>query len=348
MFPSYEKKPNKTSWFSSLRRQPKAKKNNHADKKPDPSGNHGRSCGNLTTTNCSTTASPNHINQYETNKNRLNEQHHGVQTSSSNAKDGKQLTNGSANNFQTGRYDTILCKKCMAEWRSNALIDVQLCDLVRKRECSYNIKTYNTIVDDVNVKTKLTTINSGGSTPSSPTKSINGTDGSGSGKWHKQVQQVTTKTTFTEKATFLAKQSHRVGLVFNDNGELLSNVDALRTLKQFAEKTGTVISVNNNVKKSTITWGSSDNLIDPTKELPLTSNKLLECDDIEFIDSSSTSPSDVSSGGDLISDRSTDRLITKVCSSCKTKFKSKSDWNLSNKEVNDQKKKHRNKDSYEF
>jgi len=113
-----------------------------------------------------------------------------------------------------------------------------------------------------------------------------------------------TTTTKVIQTTVITKQSHRVGLIFNDNGELISNLESFRnfhTNNQFNQLINVCNNNNNNSVKSSI--------LD---------------DDFQFIDDASQSGSE----GQI------NRLYSKnKCSTCHNQTKSKSDWNISIKKV---------------
>lgn len=128
-------------------------------------------------------------------------------------------------------------------------------------------------------------------------KSRNGSTG--------EYKVTTTTTTKVIQTTVITKQSHRVGLVFNDSGELISNLDSLRNLNTNNKFNQLVSACNNN----------NNNSVKPS---------ILD-DDFAFID-------DVQSG----SEGQINRIHSKKkCSTCHNQAKSKSEWNLSVKKVND-------------
>lgn len=119
--------------------------------------------------------------------------------------------------------------------------------------------------------------------------------------------KVTTTTTTTKviQTTVITKQSHRVGLVFNDSGELISNLDSLRNLNTNNKFSQLVSACNNNNNNS-----AKPSILD---------------NDFDFIDDASHSGSE----GQI------NRLQAKnKCSTCHNQIKSKSDWNLSVNKVN--------------
>lgn len=122
-----------------------------------------------------------------------------------------------------------------------------------------------------------------------------------------EYKVTTTTTTKVIETTVITKQSHRVGLVFNDSGELISNLESFRNLSsnnKFNHQLVNNVCNNNN-----------NNSVKPS---------ILD-DDFEFIDDASQSGSE----GQI------NRLYSKnKCSTCHNQNKSKSDWNLSMKKVN--------------
>lgn len=124
-----------------------------------------------------------------------------------------------------------------------------------------------------------------------------------------ECNKVTTTTTTTKviETTVITKQSHRVGLVFNDSGELISNLESLRNFSG-NNKFNQLVNVCNNNNNISV----KSSILD---------------DDFEFIDDASQSGSE----GQI------NRLYSKnKCSTCHNQNKSKSDWNISVKKVNRQ------------
>ncbi|KAG4068458.1 hypothetical protein HA402_004798 [Bradysia odoriphaga] len=110
----------------------------------------------------------------------------------------------------------------------------------------------------------------------------------------------TTTTTKVIQTTVITKQSHRVGLVFNESGELISNLDSLRNLNSNTNFNQLVSACHNNNNNS-----AKSSILD---------------DDFDFID-------DVCQSG---SESQINRMHSKTkCSTCHNQIKSKSDWNLS-------------------
>lgn len=121
-----------------------------------------------------------------------------------------------------------------------------------------------------------------------------------------EYKVTTTTTTKVIQTTVITKQSHRVGLVFNDNGELISNLDSLRNLNANNKFNQLVSVCNNNNNNNSV----KSSILD---------------DDFEYIDDASQSGSE----GQI------NRLHSKYkCSTCQNRMKSKSDWNLSVNKVN--------------
>lgn len=130
-------------------------------------------------------------------------------------------------------------------------------------------------------------------------------DSEKSRKGSSSENKVTTTTTTTKviETTVITKQSHRVGLVFNDSGELISNLDTFRNFSS-NNKFNQLVSVCNNNNNNSVKTSILDN-------------------DFDFIDDASQSGSE----GQI------NRLYSKnKCSTChNNQNKSKSDWNLSMK-----------------
>ena len=157
--------------------------------------------------------------------------------------------------------------------------------------------------------------------------------------------QITTKTKITQ-TTVITKQSHRVGLIFNDNGELISNLS--ETYKNLANNlsnqlksdlTGArpfdvcshlrsdSIGSNNNNNSRHFSDSNAASVTDLNISVPFKSNSLE--DDIEYIDSSS-SLSDIGSCSNSRLDLYYNTLPKpKICATCKTQSKSQSEWNIS-------------------
>lgn len=148
----------------------------------------------------------------------------------------------------------------------------------------------------------------------------------------------TTTTTKVVQTTVITKQSHRVGLVFNEEGELISK---LETFKNFANNlnnqlvgvnNGGLISssgrlTNNNNSHSSSVNSNISSSSGGGRSASLTSSGLLPLDDdIEYIDGGG--------GGGGISDIKHREIISnnkpKPCAMCRNKFKTKtkSDWNI--------------------
>lgn len=144
---------------------------------------------------------------------------------------------------------------------------------------------------------------------------------------------MTTTTTKVVQTTVITKQSHRVGLVFNDDGELISK---LETFKNFANNINNQLvgvnngglisssgrltnnnnshssSVNSNISGSSSSGGGGSGSITSSGLLPLD-------DDIEYID-----------GSDMKNREIISNNKPKPCAMCRNKFKTKtkSDWNI--------------------
>lgn len=173
-----------------------------------------------------------------------------------------------------------------------------------------------------------------------------------------QQLQITTTTKITQ-TTVITKQSHRVGMIFNDDGELISNLETYRNLANNLNNQliidgggggggssdgGSIAghmpyhhncggssdsgSHNNNTINSDYNCHDSFNGFIPNR--PFKSNSLE--DDFEFIDSSSSLSDIGGSRNDLYFNYNT---LPKSCSTCKSSksTKSMSDWNLSSKKV---------------
>lgn len=137
--------------------------------------------------------------------------------------------------------------------------------------------------------------------------------------------QITTTTKITQ-TTVITKQSHRVGMIFNEDGELISNLaNNFNDQLVIGGVDGCGSGCNNNNINTNFNCHNSFNGI-PNR--PFKSNSLE--DDIEFIDSSSSLSDIGGSRNDLYFNYNT---LPKSCSTCKNKSKSKSDWNLSVKKV---------------
>lgn len=122
-----------------------------------------------------------------------------------------------------------------------------------------------------------------------------------------ECKVTTTTTTKVIQTTVITKQSHRVGLVFNDSGELISNLESLRNFSG-NNKFNQLVNVCNNNNNISV----KSSILD---------------DDFEFIDDASQSGSE----GQI------NRIYSKnKCSTCHNQNKSKSDWNISVKKVNRQ------------
>lgn len=120
-----------------------------------------------------------------------------------------------------------------------------------------------------------------------------------------ECKVTTTTTTKVIQTTVITKQSHRVGLVFNDNGELISNLESFRNFSS-NNKFNQLVNVCNNNNNNSV----KSSILD---------------DDFEFIDDASQSGSE----GQI------NRLYSKnKCSTCHNQNKSKSEWNISQKKVN--------------
>lgn len=172
----------------------------------------------------------------------------------------------------------------------------------------------------------------------------------------KNVTRATVTTTKVIQTTVITKQSHRVGLVFNDDGELISK---LETFKNFANNLNSQMAYaasggsaggfinsrltnNNNSHSSSCNSNISSGFGASSGgggSLTSTSGLLTLEDDIEFIDGSSSS----SSGGGIglnscnNSDIKHKEMINsnnrpKPCALCRNKIKNetKSDWNINN------------------
>lgn len=153
--------------------------------------------------------------------------------------------------------------------------------------------------------------------------------------------QITTTTKITQ-TTVITKQSHRVGLIFDEDGELISNLETYRNLANnlnnqliISDACGSSQHMNhnnnnnnnNNIDSISGNYISHDSF-NGIPNRPFKSNSLE--DDIEFIDSSSSLSDIGGSRNDLYFNYNT---LPKSCSTCKSKSKSKSDWNLSMKKV---------------
>lgn len=152
--------------------------------------------------------------------------------------------------------------------------------------------------------------------------------------------QITTTTKITQ-TTVITKQSHRVGLIFDEDGELISNLETYRNLANNLNNQLIINDAcgssqhmnhnnnnnNNNIDSISGNYISHDSF-NGIPNRPFKSNSLE--DDIEFIDSSSSLSDIGGSRNDLYFNYNT---LPKSCSTCKSKSKSKSDWNLSIKKV---------------
>lgn len=121
--------------------------------------------------------------------------------------------------------------------------------------------------------------------------------------------KITTTHTKVIETTVITKQSHRVGLVFNDAGELISNhhLNCFPDLN-INNKFNHLVNVCNNNNNNNYNASVKSSILD---------------DDIQFIDDTSQSGSD----GHI------NRIhhSKNKCSTCHNQNKSKSDWNLSTK-----------------
>lgn len=302
--PSESRKPGVSNWFSSLRRLPKKHKN--AKKTLQ------KSCVDLTVI---TAGSPATI---DTNS-----------STSSSVTNSPRLKNG-INAFFNRENKLVSAIKC-ATPPLTTISKIETLEIDQEKQI-FDPKSPNRTVKSPLAATATTTTASSVAAsntalPISP-----------------EQLQITTTTKITQ-TTVITKQSHRVGLIFDDDGELISNLETYRNLANdfnnqliidgvnctaasghgIGDAHG-VSSHNNNTINSNYNCHDSFNGLIPNR--PFKSNSLE--DEFEFIDSSSSLSDIGGSRNDLYFNYAT---LPKSCSTCKSKSKSMSDWNLSAKKV---------------
>lgn len=297
-----QRKPGVSNWFSSLRRLPKKHKN---IKKPLQ-----KSCVDLSVISAGSTG-------IDTNS-----------STSSSVSNSPRLKNG-LNGFFNRDNKLVAAIKC-ATPPLTTISKTETLEIDQEKQIS-GIQQTTTAAD-------------GPFDPKSPIKSPTSTT-TATPKSPEQLQ-ITTTTKITQ-TTVITKQSHRVGLIFDDDGELISNLETYRNLANNLNNqliidgdncggSGSCHLVgdgghsgsghNNNTINSNYNCHDSFNGTIPNR--PFKSNSLE--DDFEFIDSSSSLSDIGGSRNELYFNYNT---LPKSCSTCKSKSKSKSDWNISTKKV---------------
>lgn len=294
MFTSPERKPSVSNWFSSLRRQPKQKKPINNGKRLQ------KSCVDLSTvvtpSTTTTQPMPTNLSLIDNNSSSSSSTIINETLPSTVLLPTVNVKNGLENGVNSG---------------GNRTINFDKLTIVATSTSPTKISKTNTIEID-QIKTKSSKSSSAATSPTTAAMPA-----SSSSEF-----KITTTTKVTS-TTVVTKQIHRVGLVFNDNGELISNLESFRN---FAN------NLNSKLLSITLPSTLSDNNNDSRGNL-----SLLNGDDIEYIDDTTTTSTQIPSSSSHSDIRHKDTKFTasgkQLSSSCVTCKNSSSSSSHSNNHV---------------